>query len=213
MVQKKYLLSILVLFIGYSLFSQSSHKNDNNCERNRWYWQMPNRVINEIGVKKDMVVADVGAGDGYFSIPLAICVGENGKVYSSDIDKKALNILKQKSKDKNLSNIHVIIGKEMDPLLPKNESDFILIVNTIHYIEDFKGFIINTGKGLKPNGKVAIIQWDAEKMQKEKPYLTLEKFKMSTTLNKIYSSNLQVDRILTFLPAQNIYVCSIREGK
>ena len=68
--------------------------------------------MEEIGIKKDMVIADVVAGEGYFTILLSKKVGENGFVYASDIDRNALKVLKKKTDRHGLKNIDIILGEE-----------------------------------------------------------------------------------------------------
>ena len=202
------LAGMFVLILSQNLSGQHVHYEESDREKDRWMWQMPSRVIREIGIEQGMVVADIGAGEGYFSIPIAKAVGPGGKVYASDIDKNALQKLVEKYKSTQLENICTIIGKPTDPLLPENEVDIILVVNTIHLIDDCTIFMENAVKALKPDGKVVIVQWDAEKMSHEYPYIFEEAFSMSTALRKIYNSGLEVEEILTFLPVQNIYICT-----
>ena len=83
--------------------------------RNRWHWQMPVRVMDEIGVKAGMMVADVGAGEGYFSFHLAERIGNNGNVYANDIDNNALQVIRDRCERENIQNISVILGKKDDP--------------------------------------------------------------------------------------------------
>ena len=205
------LLVIFILF-GQLISGQHHHPTDPERDKDRWMWQMPNRVIKEIGVSKDMVVADVGAGRGYFTFPLAEHVGSNGKVYASDVDRNALAELGKKYKTTTLKNIEIIVGEDSDPLLPENKIDLILMVNVLHYIDDFQSFTTNMSKSLKAGSTIVIVEWDLEKMNKaELVTQTDDEFLMSTTLNKIYDANLEVKRILNFLPLQNIYVCNLRE--
>jgi len=68
----------------------AEHKHQSRtpeADRDRWYWQMPHRVMNEIGIREGMVVADIGAGEGYFATRLAARVGISGKVYANDVDE------------------------------------------------------------------------------------------------------------------------------
>jgi ubiquinone/menaquinone biosynthesis C-methylase UbiE len=74
--------------------------------------------MDEIGVKEGMTVADVGIGDGYFTFHLAERVGNDGKVFSCDIDNRALQVIRDKCAKKGIQNISVILGKEDDPLIP-----------------------------------------------------------------------------------------------
>jgi len=207
------LISLLIVNSTQTVLGQHQHDQSKQADKDkdRWMWQMPSRVINEIGIAEGMIVADIGAGEGYFSIPLAKAIGRNGKVYACDIDMEAINVLKKKSIDNNLNNINLIHGNTLDPLLPAKECDIILMVNTIHYIDDFSKYMENALKGLKPEGKIVIVQWDAEKMNRVEMAGYEEKFSMATTLRKIYNSGMDVQRILTFLPVQNIYICTINK--
>jgi ubiquinone/menaquinone biosynthesis C-methylase UbiE len=214
--RNNYLIGMLILILSQSLFGQHVHDHDKESkgyQDERVQWQLPSRVIREIGIDEGMVVADVGAGEGYFSILIAKFVGPGGKVYASDIDNSALQKLEEKYQSLHVKNIVTILGKPTDPLLPENEADIILIVNTIHFIDDFKIFMENTINGLKTDGKVVIVQWDAYKMSQERPYIFEEIFSTSTVLRKIYNSGLEVERILTFLPMQNIYICTPNKYK
>ncbi len=77
-------------------------------QRVRMYWQMPLRVMDELGIKSGMTVADVGAGIGYFTLKIAQRLGETGKVYASDIDNEALSFLEERRKEAGLNNITII---------------------------------------------------------------------------------------------------------
>jgi ubiquinone/menaquinone biosynthesis C-methylase UbiE len=213
-------LFLLILFcLSYS--QRSNHDNHSaqvniDPERERFYWQMPQRVIEEIGIEEGMVVADVGSGDGYFTLRIGKKVGSAGKVYASDIDQHALQKLEQKVSRQGLGNVEIIVGREDDPLLPAGKIDLVLLVNVIHLIDDMKAFLANITPSLKKKGILIIVQWDAEKMDWELQdwdESNRELFTMRTTLGKIYDSNYEVVKIKTFLPMQNIYFCEPREMK
>lgn len=179
-------------------------------ERNRWQWQMPNRVMDELGIKAGQIIGDVGAGDGYFTFRLAERIGQTGRIYASDIDSQALQGLKAVSREKRLENITVILGTDCDPKLPAKSMDMILMVNVIHLVNEPTLFLQNITKSLKPGAYLVIIQWDAEKMGKElKGWKKNDRalYSMRTNLRKIYTAGLEVERILDFLPLQKIYIC------
>jgi ubiquinone/menaquinone biosynthesis C-methylase UbiE len=217
------LFSIVVLFqINYA-YSQQKHEHSSSSRqqleqreerfRDRWYWQMPNRVFDEIGIKPGQVIADVGCGIGYFSLRLAERIGESGMVYASDIDKEALQYLGERCKKLGIQNIQLIQGDENDPLLPKASIDLVLIVNTINFVENSSLFLKNLKSSLKSGGLVAVIQWDAEKMDSEMPEWSPDnrrQFTQQTMLRTIYDADYEVLRILDFLPMQRIYVCQPR---
>jgi ubiquinone/menaquinone biosynthesis C-methylase UbiE len=164
----------------------------------------------ELGVREGMVVADVGAGDGYFTIPISKKVGEKGTVYASDIDRDALKRCAEKCNIEGISNVHIIVGTEDDPSLPEKSSDLILIVNTVHLVRNPGVFFKNLVKGLSDYGRIAIVQWAAEKMEGEVPIWDpkdRDRYSIKTILKMIYSSGLEVVNIMDFLPVQNIYIC------
>lgn len=176
----------------------------------RWYWQMPQRVMDELDIGPGMNVADVGAGIGYFTFMLSKRVGETGKVYASDIDENALAFLNERRKEQGLENILTIQGRGNDPLIPKASVDLVLIVNTIHLVKEKTAFLNNIRNSLKENGKVVFVQWDAEKMDSESSGWDgkdRELYTMRTMLKMIYDADYEVIRIKSFLPMQLIYVC------
>lgn len=216
------ILFILVVCHFNGLYGQETHEDEHTQSSMSWYekreeqdqvrmyWQMPNRVLDEIGVDSGQTIADVGCGIGYFSIRLAKKVDKSGIVYASDIDLGALEFLKEKTEQQKIRNLKIIHGKEDDPLLPGAAIDMLLVVNTIHLIDRPSEYLSNLKSCLKPDGRVVIVQWDAEKMDSEAPDWSAEdreKYTQQTTLRIIYDAGYEVERILDFLPMQLIYIC------
>jgi ubiquinone/menaquinone biosynthesis C-methylase UbiE len=160
-----------------------------------------------------MRVADVGSGDGYFTLLLAETVGAGGEVFASDIDAAALRMLEQRRDSAGARNVQTILGTQDDPLLPDSTIDLVLIVNTIHLVDNPTAFLGNVRRSLKPGGKVVLVQWSAEKMDAEAvewDAADRARYTLRTTLRTIYDGGLEVVRLLDFLPVQNIYVCEAR---
>lgn len=216
------ILSIVLVFNFNGLYSQQEHENEHihsgasiyekreEQDQVRGYWQMPNRILDEIGVESGLAIADVGCGIGYFSVRLAKKVGKSGIVYASDIDSGALAFLKEKAERQNIRNLKIIQGKKDDPLLPDSSIDIVLIVNTVHLIDRPSEYLSNLKSCLQPDGYVVIVQWDAEKMDSEAPDWSpedRERYTQQTTLRIIYDAGFEVNRILDFLPMQHIYIC------
>lgn len=181
--------------------------------RDRWLWQMPLRVLQEIGVKPGMHVADIGAGDGYFTLLLAEAVGASGEVFASDVDAGALHVLEERRDSAGVRNIRTIEGTEDDPSLPDSTFDLVLIVNTIHLVKNPTAFLENVRRSVKPRGTVVLVQWSAEKMDSEAvewDATDRARYTMRTTLRTIYDGGLEVVRLLDFLPMQDIYICETR---
>jgi len=192
---------------------QAAQSEKNNREAGRWYWQMPSRVITEIGVRPGMAVGDIGAGDGYFALRLARAVGKDGKVFANDIDQKALGVLRGRMEEDGLKNIDIITGKPDDPRLPPASVDLALMVNVINLVKEKTVFLSNLKSGLKPGGRLAVVQWDAEKLGSEMvdwDPANRAQFTQEATLRWIFEGGYDVVRVLDFLPMQNIYICKPR---
>ena len=204
-----------LFLLGTCLQGQQTHQHQNEIRReernrNRWHWQMPIRVMDEIGIKEGMTVADVGAGDGYFTFHLSERVGKEGRVYANDIDNRALQVIRDKCKKDGIKNISVILGEEDDPLLPAECVDLAIMVNVIHLVENPTVFLKNVAKCLKPEAKLVIVQWDEEKMGYELKGWSSEdrkRYTLRANLRMIYDADFEVLQILNFLPLQLIYVC------
>lgn len=125
----------------------------------REQWQQPDRVIATLGLKNVAVVADIGAGSGYFTFLLAEAVGAAGKVYAVDIQEEMLEYIRQKMSRTGVMNIIPVKSTETDPRLPSSSCDRILLVNTYHELTEPIALMKNLRKALKPGGIVAIINW------------------------------------------------------
>lgn len=121
--------------------------------------QPPEQVMDAIGIKPGMVVAEIGAGRGRYVVQLAVRVGETGKVYAEDIDAASLNYLEKRCKRWELSNVEIILGDIADPKLPANTLDLIFIISAYHHFDDPVELLKNARSSLKPEGILAIGEW------------------------------------------------------
>jgi ubiquinone/menaquinone biosynthesis C-methylase UbiE len=125
-------------------------------------WQHPEQVIHSLGIEPGDHVADVGAGEGYFLPYLASAVGPGGKIYLVEVEEETVDQLKIAASESNYDNVHVVLGKYDDPLLPDDTIDLVVLVNTYHHIEHRPGYFARLRTDLKRDGRVAIIDPDAE---------------------------------------------------
>jgi SAM-dependent methyltransferase len=121
--------------------------------------QPPDQVMDAVGVKPDMVVAEIGAGQGRYVVQLATRVGENGKVYAEDIDEDALRHCKGRCERGGLDNVETIVGDLDDPKLPAGEIDLIFIISSYGHFSDPVTLMKNARPALRPDGYVAIVEW------------------------------------------------------
>jgi len=121
----------------------------------------PIKNLKQFGIREDMIVADLGAGTGFYSIALAYMV-PNGKVYAIEIQKDFLTTIKNKIKEANLKNIECFWGnvEKIGGTKIKDEVvDAVVISNVLFQIENKEKFIEEVKRILKPGGKVLIIDW------------------------------------------------------
>jgi len=132
-------------------------ENDNEARLNRL--QPPEKVLDAVGVFRGMILAEIGAGRGRYAVQLAVRVGETGKVYAEDIDAAALRHLEARCEKWDLRNVETILGEAANPRLPEGELDMIFVISSYHHFEDPVALMRNARPALKPDGRLAIVEW------------------------------------------------------
>ena len=115
------------------------------------------QVLKLAGVAPGMWVADIGAGEGYYTVRLAPVVGRRGRVLAEDIVPEVEERLIQRVHRENLENVAVKLGEPDDPKLPPNSFDRIFLVHVYHEVESPYAFMWHLRQGLKPNGEVVVV--------------------------------------------------------
>jgi len=118
------------------------------------------RAMDAAGVAPGMVVGEAGAGDGYFTLPMARRVGPAGAVYANDISRRALDRLASNATREGLANIQVVVGDVDDPRFPRRDLELVVIVHAFHDFTQPVEWLRNVRKYLKPGAAVAIIDRD-----------------------------------------------------
>jgi predicted methyltransferase len=119
----------------------------------------PDEVVRTLGLKNGDVVADIGAGTGYFSRRFARAVAPNGKVYAVDIDAEILGYLKQEAQKEHLENIETIVSTPGDPMLPAGSADLAFFCDVVHHIQNRPSFYRKVAEGLKDHARMVIIDF------------------------------------------------------
>jgi arsenite methyltransferase len=127
---------------------------------NRDQWQQRDRVIESLQIRPGDRIADIGSGSGYFVFALAKAVGPEGKVYAVDVDPAMNALVAERAKKERTGNVEVILAKPDDPILPSAGVDVIFSSNTYHHIDNRISYFANVRKYLRPNGRIAIIEFD-----------------------------------------------------
>lgn len=163
-------------------------------------WQHPDQVMDALGIADASVVADIGAGAGWFTIRLARRVGPNGVVYAEDVQPEMLAAIKRRVDAEGLLNVKPILGTVSDPQLPAGSIDAMLLVDAYHEIADRVTFLRNLAKGLRPGGRIGIIDF---KLEGSGPGpLMEERVSPETVVNDARRAGLRLLSQETFLPYQ-----------
>ena len=145
--------SSLVL-AGWVVLAQSRSADEATRER----WQRVDEILAAMAVVPGAVVADVGAGDGFFTSRLSRAVGPTGRVFAVDIDRQALAKLRKRLADERLENVTVIESARDDPKLPERVLDAALIINAYHEMREHQAILAGLARALKPDGRLVIVE-------------------------------------------------------
>ena len=130
-------------------------RNNRNDEENT------SLAISKLPINSKSVVADIGAGSGYYTFRIAQKVTE-GKVYAVEIQDEFIKILKQNQLQKGIRNVEVVKGTEQNPNLPANSIDLAIMVDVYHELAYPQEMLSALAKALKPDGKILLLEYRAE---------------------------------------------------
>jgi arsenite methyltransferase len=122
-------------------------------------WQKPDDVLTALALEAGDVVADIGAGSGYFTLRLANHVGPSGRVYAVDLSSEMLAEVRRKVEAAELDNVTPVEATAEDPRLPAGGVDVIFICDTWHHIEDRAEYLGKLQAALAPDGRLAIVDF------------------------------------------------------
>jgi ubiquinone/menaquinone biosynthesis C-methylase UbiE len=125
----------------------------------RLIWLPPAEIVHSLSVQPGDTIADVGAGTGYFSLPLAEAVGPRGKLYAVDAQAEMLSHLRQKLLDRSVSNIELICARAESTTLPDESCSLVFLANVWHEFDDRSAVLGESSRILKHRGRIAILDW------------------------------------------------------
>lgn len=127
-------------------------------------WQQPEQIMDVLGIAEGTVVADIGAGAGWFTIRLARRVGPNGVVYAEDVQPEMLAAIQRRVTAEGLTNVRPILGKDSDPALPAGALDAALMVDAYSEIEiDHRvPMLRHLARALRPGGRIGVVNFKLE---------------------------------------------------
>jgi FkbM family methyltransferase len=136
--------------------AKNKHKLDNEKRREIL---PPEQTLINLHLHEGDIMADIGCGIGYFSIPASKIVGKSGKIFAIDILPKMLQDVEIKIKENNILNIEIVLTEENNLKLEDNSVTFAFISTVLHEAEKKEDFLKEVKRILAPNGKIAIVEW------------------------------------------------------
>ena len=121
-------------------------------------WQRPDQIMDKLLIAEGSVVADLGAGGGWFTMRLASRVGPNGIVYAEDVQSQMIEAITRRITRAQLRNVRTVLGTQTDPRLPQ-PIDAALFVDTYHELEQPVALLRKVAEVLKPGGRIGIIEF------------------------------------------------------
>ncbi|HEX3131262.1 MAG TPA: class I SAM-dependent methyltransferase [Thermoanaerobaculia bacterium] len=173
--------------------------------------EKPEVTIAAMNLHDGDMVADVGAGTGFYSRRLARAVAPSGKVYANDIQPEMLERLKELSAQEGIANIVPVLGTETDLNLPEKTFDWVLLVDVYHEFQQPDVMLQQIRKTLKPNGRVALVEYRLEGSTAS--HISLEhRMSVEQVTAEWTAGGFELERTIEDLPSQHLFILTTRRG-
>jgi SAM-dependent methyltransferase len=117
-------------------------------------------VVAAVGFRSGEVVADIGAGTGIFSIPIARTVGSEGMVLAVEVDEGFLPIIEQKAREQRVGNVRPVLGEFTDPRLPRTDVEVAFFHDVLHHIEQREAYIRTLATYMAPGSRIVVVDYN-----------------------------------------------------
>jgi len=177
--------------------------------REREEEEHPTKLLDALDLRRGEIVADLGAGSGYFTFRLSPMVGRSGKVLAVEIQEAMLTTLRERAAAMKTTNVEVVQGSEIDPHLPAGGVDLVLVVDVYHELAYPFEVMAKVLEALKPGGRVVFVEY-----RKEDPAVRIkEVHKMSVKQleEEMNAVGLAHVRTVETLPLQHIVIFEKRK--
>ena len=166
--------------------------------------EKPEELLDLLGIKEGDVVADIGAGAGFFSLRAAERVGRTGKVLAVDVQPEMIDGLKMMMKKFGHENIVPILGNVNDPKLPADRVDHVLIVMAYHEFSHPVEMMRDVHNAMKRDGQMLIVEYKAETTDSRVD--PLHKMSEAEIMQEMPALGFRRDRVIDMIPSQHVFV-------
>jgi ubiquinone/menaquinone biosynthesis C-methylase UbiE len=173
--------------------------------------EAPSKAIEALELKPGMVVADIGAGSGYYTSRLARRVGPTGRVYATDIQPGMIELLDRRITAEGLTNVTTILGAMADPRLPPRSVDLAIMVDVYHELQQPQLFLQRLKDAFKPGGRLVLLEYRKE--DPRIPILEVHKMSVAEVKAELEAEGFVLDRVIDALPWQHIIVLRVKQAQ
>jgi predicted methyltransferase len=170
--------------------------------------EAPSRAIDALELKPGMVVADIGAGSGYYAVRLAQRVGPTGRVFATDIQQGMIDILNRRIANERIENITTVLGGVDDPRLPPRSLDLAIMVDVYHELQSPQQFLQRLRQCFKPGGRLVLLEFRKE--DPGIPILEVHKMSVAEVKQELEAEGFVLDKVVQTLPWQHILVLQVK---
>lgn len=135
---------------------KDKHKLDNAKRREML---PPEKTLIGLGLQEGDIMADIGCGIGYFTMPASKIVGDSGRIFAMDIMPEMLQEVEKKVKKENISNVETVLTEENHLKFEEGKISFAFISNVLHEAEDKEKLLWEIKRIISPEGRIAVIEW------------------------------------------------------
>lgn len=192
------------IYMGREIAAMMGAAGGSWLERdNRQQEEEVSQAVARLPLQPDDVVADIGAGTGYFTFRIAERV-PRGKVLAVEVQPDFIAALNRKKKELGLRQVEVVQGGIANPNLPENEVDLVLMVDVYHELEYPREMLAAIHRALKPEGKLVLLEYRAE--DPKVPIRALHKMKAAQVHREMAANGFKLSQQQDFLPLQHFLV-------
>ena len=170
--------------------------------------EAPSKAVEALGITPGMVVADVGAGSGYYTERLSQRVGPSGRVFATDIQPGMIQLLERRVKERGLANVTTILGAMDDPKLPPQSIDLAIMVDVYHELQEPQLFLQRLKGAFRPGGRLVLLEFRKE--DPKIPILEVHKMSVAEVKQELEAEGYALERVIDVLPWQHIIVLTAR---
>jgi predicted methyltransferase len=171
--------------------------------------EAPSKALDALDLKPGMVVADIGAGSGYYSSRISKRIGPTGRVYATDIQPGMIEILERRIKAEGLTNVTPILGGMDDPRLPPRSIDLAIMVDVYHELQQPQVFLQRLKGTFKPGGRLVLLEFRKE--DPKVPILEVHKMSVAEVKAEMEAEGFVLDKVIETLPWQHILIIRVKE--